>query len=473
MIKLRWATWVAVTAVCVATGALVARLPEGTITTPAGALTWIAAIGLGVIAWFTLRRRSAVGLVLIYGFIGFGAAAALLYRPTSIDLNGANAAVAHLAQQTAGDHYLVTFVAAAFAIWVASLAISVLFPVRHERFLISTALHLPPGVLLVAMLPLIAKAYGTGFHTVFHAERYLEHTGPAVAFRLGQALGPVGVLICGYFTFHRGQPLTIRACALILALTYEMMYLATATRSFALWVPLMFAGGLLTGTWSTSRQQIGLVVTTIVAIIALEVPLGLRNLPNHGLSPSIDYLVHQPSLVFGSRNPINNFLFGAPLTLYVAHNVGRLPISDVVTSVSPLPSQFNNWSQIAPSLRVNIYTPYSALGEVLNHGWVFFLALMALFGAGFSMIERIALRRSGLVGGLSQIIVFGTAVLFVVESTEYNLRSVARLVYYAFFGVILLAVIQALSQSRALNRKGVSEGVSIRAYNGMGHYDAL
>jgi hypothetical protein len=65
---------------------------------------------------------------------------------------------------------------------------------------------------------------------------------------------------------------------------------------------------------------------------------------------------------------------------------------------------------------------------------------MALFGVGFALTERIALNRSGVIGGLSQIIVFGAAALFVVESTEYNLRSVARLVYYAFVAVAVLAL---------------------------------
>jgi hypothetical protein len=79
---------------------------------------------------------------------------------------------------------------------------------------------------------------------------------------------------------------------------------------------------------------------------------------------------------------------------------------------------------------------------------VFFVVLIALVGAAFYLIERIALRRTDLVGGLSQIVVFGTAALFVVESTEYNLRSVARFVYYAFFAVVVLAVILPRSQAR-------------------------
>jgi hypothetical protein len=343
---------------------------------------------------------------------------------------------------------LTVFLVAALAVWITCLMIGLLLPRRQDHSITSIALQLPAKVLPLAAIPLLFNIYGTGVYTTLHAGHYLEHTGPIIVVRLGQALGPVGVLICGYFTFDRRQSNAIRACALLIALAYEVMFLGTATRFFAFWVPLMFAGGLLTGTWSAGRQRLGLAVVAIVAILALQIPLGLRNLPNHGLVPGFSYLLHEPSVVFGGHNPINNFLFGAPLSLYVAHSVGVLPSSDVVTSLSPVPSQFNNWAQIASSLRVNSYTPYSALGELLNHGWVFFFLIMAFFGAGFALTERIALNKSGLAGGVSQIVVFGAAALFVVESTEYNLRSVARLLYYAFVGVLLIAVILPRRQQR-------------------------
>jgi hypothetical protein len=448
MTQSKWLVWAAVASVCIAAGALVALLPANLTTAPAAILTWAAAIALGVIAWKTLLQRSLVGLVLVYGFLGFGAAAALLYQPTSADLTGPNAAVAQIAQQTQGYHYLLIFIVAAYAIWGASLTVGVLFPLRDHRLLTLTALDLSPMILPLAVLPLFANVYGTGIGTVLHASRYLEHTGPAAAALMGKALGPIGVLTCGYFTFHRREPLTTRTCALLIALAYEAMFLAQDTRFFAFWVPLMFAGGLLTGTWSVSRQRFAFVAVVVASVLALQIPLGLRNLPNHGLIPAIRYLVHQPALVFGSHDPINNLLFGAPLTLFVAHDIQSLPISDVVTSMSPLPSRFNNWSQIALHLRLNIYTPYSALGELLNHGWGFFALLMCSFGAAFALAERLALRRPGIVGGLSQMVVLGAAALFVVESTEYNLRSVARLVYYVVIAVGALAVVQVWIRPR-------------------------
>lgn len=448
MIQTKWPIWMGAAPVCIGAGALVAELPANLADGPGATFTWSAALLLGFIAWETLRQRSLVGLVLVYGFLGFGVAAALLYEPTAADFNGANGAVAQMAQQTQGYRYLMLFTVAGWAIWIASLAVDMVFPVRNFRLVHLTTLNLSPKVLLLAGLPLFAMAYGTGISTVLHANRYLEHTGPGTAALLGKALAPIGVLVCGYFMFRRGEPLITRICALVMALGYETIFLAQSTRFFAFWVPLIFAGGLLTGAWSINGRRIGFLVTIVASVLALQVPLGLRNLPNHGLVPAIGYLEHEPNLVFGSHNPINNFLFGAPLTLYVAHNIQSLPFNDTVTAISPMPSRFNDWSQIAPHLRLNIYTPYSALGELLNHGWVFFVLLMGSFGVAFTLAERLALRRSGLVGGLSQMVVLGASALFVVESTEYNLRSVSRLVYYVAVVVLVLPVVPVSFRSR-------------------------
>jgi hypothetical protein len=463
MTKLRLATWFGLPALCIVLGYLVSGLPDGLTFTLPEATTWIAAIMLAVVAWLTLRRRSLVGLLLVLGFLGFGALATLLYRPTATELNSINALVANLALHTASYRYMLVFLAVAFAIWCACLAVSISLPRPQGRFLTSISLHLSPWMLAGATMPLIAHVYGTGLPIVFHAGHYLEQTGPHAAVSLGQALGPIGVLICGYFTFHRDQPIVMRVLAMILALTYEALYLAVATRLFALWVPLMFAGGFLTGTWSAKRQRWGAIVAAAVAILALQVPLGLRSLPNHGLVPGVEYISNQPSLVLTTHDPINNFLFGAPLTLYVANDISPLPNSELMTSISPFPSFLNNWEQIRASLRVNRRVPYSALGEMLNHGWLVLLVLTALLGAGFTLAERVALSQSGLASGLSNMVVLGAASLFIVESTEYNLRSAVRLFYYTIVAVVGLGLTlgRAKINRRPLTMPRVVSGVKV------------
>lgn len=440
-------------AFCSAVGVTVASVSYGVGNTEAAILTWTGAIALGAVAWFTLRSRTVVGLILVFGFIAFGMVASVLYRPGPADYASANPAVASFAHHTPSFHYLLTFVVAAFAVWVSTLIAGLLaIPQRPTISTTSLTLDISPKLLALATLPVVALIYGTGPLTLLHATAYLEHTGPAFAVSLGHAFGSVGVLVCGYFCFDKRQSGALRLIAALIASAYEVIFFATATRFFAFALPLMFVGGLLSGAWSSRQQKIGVALMVIVAIFALELPLGLRGLPEHGLVPGLAYVIHQPALVFGSPDPINNFLFGAPLTLYVADEVGRIPVSDLVVSLSPMPSQLNNWNAVAPSLRLNIYTPYSALGELLNQGWLLYVFVMGLFGAGFVVAEAIALKASAIRRGLGQLIVYGAAALFVVQSTEYNLRSSARLVYYAIAVVFVLStVLEALMLHRAFS----------------------
>jgi hypothetical protein len=112
---------------------------------------------------------------------------------------------------------------------------------------------------------------------------------------------------------------------------------------------------------------------------------------------------------------------------------------DLVVSLDPLPSSL----QKVPELTLNEFTPYSALGELLTYGWPVYIVVLALMGAGLALSERLALRGKGGFGGLSRIVIFGTAALFVLQSTEYNLRQIARLEYY---GLIIVAVLVFLGR---------------------------
>jgi hypothetical protein len=443
--------WAALGLFCVAAGVAVSRAGAGLSNSEATVLTWAAAVALGVVAWLTLRHRTLVGLVLVCGFTLFGMAAALLYQPTHLDFRGANSAVATFAEYTPGYHYLVTFLVAALAIYIASLVTSLLF-IERRPAAFSTAfdIHLSPKLLGAATLPLLALIIGTGVHTIFHANAYLEHTGPLIGVRVGHALGSAGILVCGYFCFaERHRATAVRWAAVLIAVAYELVFFATATRYLALAVPLIFVGGVLSGAWTDRQRKVGALVTIVIAIFALQLPLALRALPEHGLLPGIHYLTHDPSVLFGRLDPVNNFLFGAPLTLYVGHQVRPLPSGDLGVSLSPVPSQFNSWYKVAPTLRLNPTTPYSALGELLNQGWVIYFAVVALLGAGFVLAESIALRASAIRRGLNELIVYGGAGLFIVQSTEYNLRTASRLVYYTIVVVLVVTLVgQALSGRR-------------------------
>lgn len=397
---------------------------------------WGEAIVVAIVAWRALRGRSLVGLALVYGFLAFGAAAVLFYSPRPADFIG-EYAVSHYASQTNRIHYFPIFIVAAAAVGAgAYLATN---RSRGRTSLIEgIRLRLPPQMVALGAIPLILDVYGTGWHTVFHAPAYLFESGPHVAEVLGRGLGPLGVLISAFFALDRKTPIPVRIFGSGLAVAYELVYLGAATRLFAIWPALIFVAALLVRTWSRTRRTVWVTVMLVAAVVFDQIPLGLRSLPNHGLVGALGYLTTAPSQVFGGHNLVGNTLFGAPLTYYIQHVVPPLPTHYVATALNPLPSGYTDWGTIQQILRVNSITPFSALGELLNHGWMLYIVVLAFFGALFAWAERLALRATASLRGTGTLLTLGLAGIFMIQSTEYNLRSVARLAYYAVAGVAIL-----------------------------------
>ena len=108
-----------------------------------------------------------------------------------------------------------------------------------------------------------------------------------------------------------------------------------------------------------------------------------------------------------------------------------IPGHDLFVSLSPLPGGMAGWYQVAPQHRLNIYTPYAAVGELGNAGYgtvvVYFLAvglLLALFDRRVRALlqdgrQAHALAIVGLIG------------LFCLFTVQYNLRASTRMLYYA------------------------------------------
>ncbi len=432
-------------------------------------VAWGGALALALLTRVTLKKRTVVGAIMIYGYLTFGVAAALLYHPAPIDYYGPTPGVAALAAATPGYRYLAFFDVVALSLWVGFFVLghrpaAPLTSARRTGLSILDAMpvmRVPSMALGLALIPLLLDAYGTGFHTVLHAATYLQTTGPAAASKVGRALGAVGLLVAGNVMFANPL-LRMRLLATLVALCYAALYLGADTRFFGLVMPMLYLGGLLGGGWRGRQRVVGLIIAAVAALLMIQIPLALRGLPEHGLVASLAYIQQDPGLLFA--NPINNILFGAPLTLYIGHAVPTLPIHDLVTSLSPLPSGFTDYPLIQPTLRLGPTTPYSALGELLNQGWLYVAAIMGAFGATYALLERLVKR--SIVPGLGLLVLSSVAALAVVESTEYNLRTLARFAYYAVAIVVLLVLASSLTRRGRARQDIAPNGLGRRGSTG-------
>jgi hypothetical protein len=402
----------------------------------AGLLISAAAAALLVV----LRSTGRSVQLLTLGYLGFGVLATFAYHPSMAEETGQNRIpIAFYRSLSVWEVF--SFFALPAACTCLGGALAALWlnkrgdpsrPVEGGPSIARTSIVLPAWTLWLTALSLALNVYGSGLQTILRTDTYLSHSGPVIAVIIGTALGPLGVLVAANVLLggRASGPARVSAVALLAAAV--LLSFGQATRMLSLCPLLVFAGGLVAGRWSRRRAVTWGIVATAAAVTLLGVPLYLRGQPELGLLPALETLFSRPGSFFGeATNPLSNLLLGVPLSLYVGLQAPEIPREALWVSVNPLPGGFTNWEELAPQLRFNAYEPFTGLGELANHGLVPLVVYMLVLGFVFEALENIALRPSPRVAGLLAGTIFGIAGIVLIRTTQYNLRTDTRLVYYA------------------------------------------
>lgn len=405
---------------------------------------------VGAVAWLLLRHRSVTGTILVMGVWAFGVLAALFYRTPAEAFSGWRAEVTRGTMDLEPYQFVMPFTLSALAMTIGFLLI-----LRSKRQatgqadLLNIDFKVPSTALLFPIGVLAVYTVGVGFSTVFNAPHYLAATGPLSFVRLATALSPAAIFVCGLLAFDRSQSTALRAIALVVALLFEAVFLGTATRRFSLWFAFFIAGGIFSGQWSSKAKRVLVLASVTIAILTIQVPLTLRGLPYHGLTPTVNYLMTQPEIFLRpSEAPTNNIFFGVALTQYVAYDVPKIRPSYTAVSLSPFPSRFNDWYAVNYRLMVNAFTPYNSFGELLNRGVSMLLIVMFGLGLAFGVAERLTYSSASQLMRTTRLGLAALAALLVVVSTQYSLRTTSRFAYYAIFLAMCAYVIDLFLRRR-------------------------
>lgn len=271
---------------------------------------------------------------------------------------------------------------------------------------------------------------------LFVAPHYLEFVAPSAFVSAASVAQPIAILGAGFLSVR--WPRTGRLAMFL----WLVLLFASATRVFAGVVLLYVLGRFLAGGRVTWLAWVGVAVFTVVA---LPIPLFSRNLDSHGLFPYAQALwtVAQDPSFFASSliTTAQSFGFTVPLMIYVSHETG-ITASDMFISLNPGPGSMVGWDEIVSSMRVHYFIPYSALGEWASFGG---LALM-LFTLGWGLVVRLCMLAVSSNPHPTMVLfltaVLGMSMLTVVMMTQYNTRSVARIISL----MILAAVVDALTR---------------------------
>ncbi len=306
---------------------------------------------------------------------------------------------------------------------------------RRQPISGKTALIAP----IVLSLPLLMIIAGKGPDHILWRTDYLVERYHYVTI-IGSLLALPAMLGLGFITPAKRSGAWRLVCIGVL-LAYELVFLALSTRRIVVML-LFYIAGLAVG--GARRHTISLltVVWVISLPLLLQVPLQLRGMPEQGilaLPENIASIATNTGLgesyVEAIDSAARNLTFGAPLAGYVSAQP-PIPKGVLATSLNPLPSfipvpGLPPWESVRENLRATSYIPYSALGELLNHGWLWLVSYYFLIGFVAAWLHVGAWYFIGQRSRWGYLVGCGMFLLFAISSTQYNLRSATRLVWYA------------------------------------------
>ena len=313
-------------------------------------------------------------------------------------------------------------------------------------------------LLLAATVPTALLVVGSsdGIHTLLHRPDYIDgRTDNAPLFGLGHALALAAVTISGY-VYSTARSWITRIASIGVTLLYAIVFFSLASRSIAI-APLAFAFGLYAAAPGSRGSRFTMVIALVLSVTLLALPLYLRTSADHGLFPYLQTLAgHDPNAApVRWDTPVLNVMSTFGLSGDVAFSEPSIPLSHIWPSVNPLPGSLAGWYEIQPSHRLDVFTPYSAVGELGNYGFPILALYFTMAGAVLAFLETRA--RDLLSGGyqLSGLGVIALCLLFPVFSLQYQLRADTRILYWALLLLGVTALLRALRGGIGLSSRTV------------------
>ena len=304
----------------------------------------------------------------------------------------------------------------------------------------TAAAKLPIWPLCLPLGMFIIAAGGPG--ALWSRSSYLFGSGSNMLFVFSTSLTLPCACVLAY-KFAVGESAKVRTAAALALGAYFLLFLSQASRRLAVATVAVTAIRLLFG---AKRHRKAIAVFGLwFSLVTLSLPLTLRSGTHHGLSSYLPKLTTESLRVSsGPKIFASNVGFAYPLAGVVATDPRKEAKAALATSLSPLPGGMVGWPTVSRQLRINVYTPFSGMGELGQAGLpaVFIYTLLAT-----TVFQVLAVRACKLRESLRApcfLLYLGLSGFFALSVLQYNLRSASRLAYYAVIVGIGLAGTQLL-----------------------------
>ena len=286
----------------------------------------------------------------------------------------------------------------------------------------------------VALFPLAGLLIGFNPRDFLLRQNHLLEPNIPLLARLSLALSLIAVPAVAMAGRENGKK--IKAMPLLLVISYGFCFFAMSSRALVV-VPV----SLSILFWPRSKRLKVLVLTLVLPLAsytALVIPLFLRSLNSNGLLPYLSGLSDFRFSLNVAKYAFQNFTVAFDLNGLTAYEFIEFPKADFFIQISPLLGKASGWYEISTAHRFNFATPTAALGELINYGVAYSIALLFVIGLliGF-MSKRISSWKDS-YRSFGTVILYSGSLYFGTLCLQYNLRSAVRIIYYLIAVTMLM-----------------------------------
>lgn len=186
-----------------------------------------------------------------------------------------------------------------------------------------------------------------------------------------------------------------------------------------------------------------IVIPFILLFFGYNISLRLES-SGHGLIPYLSITINKPNIIFkyALLNIYYTFTYGFYATSetikFYSENIHKL-----ITCISPLPGALTDWYSMANKMRLNVYAPYTAIGELAKFpvfSFFYYIFLGFYFSHADKFVKQSIINKKYLIPILLVLLLS----LSIMQSYEYNLRSTNRFIYYSAFLLLLAELLKKI-----------------------------
>ena len=271
-----------------------------------------------------------------------------------------------------------------------------------------------------------------GYQGALLQGRYLQADGPFWAVAGTVVAVPIAMLFLAVAAAQQGP---WRGLAVVGIGIIALVCFGRSSRMLALLPFFLIAARAIVSVGKVPTRSV-IFAGTATVFLQLFVLNGRGNPEGVGIIPLGELLFTRPGEAFagyGVARLFGNVMLSSPLTSVVANR--SIPPETFWVSVNPMPGQLAGWVEIKDSLRVNWFTPYNSLGELAAHGWLALAVGAAVMGFALALSSRLLSNFRGAYQIAASLLLLAITLRFSLSLLQYNLRSSARHIWYALFGL--------------------------------------